>query len=608
MTQRPRPAAGAAAAARHRRHPDARRAGPRAQRAVSVAVPDRRGRGRGAAAARRRHATARRSSGSAAGGALGIVLVADRLAALMLLVSSVVTLAVLLYSLGQGITADDEREAPVSIYHPTFLILVGRRLQRLPRRRPVQPLRQLRDPARRQLRAAHPRRHRGADAGRHDLRRRQRGRPRCSSWSRSASTYAAAGTLNLAQISPAPRRRCPTSVEPDAAAAAAASPSPSRRPSSRCRCGCPTATRPPRPRSPRSSPACSPRSASTRSSAPRPCSSPTARSSDLLMVAALLTMVVGILGAIAQSDLKRLLSFTLVSHIGYMIFGIGAGHRGRACRGAVFYVVHHITIQTALFLVVGPDRAPGRQHGPAPARRPGPAAPRCSACCSSCPAMNLAGIPPLSGFLGKVGPAPGRPRPTAAPLALGARRRRHRSPACSRSTPSPRPGRWPSGARPSRRTRSRGCSPTPSEDGVPERRRPCTTSAPVVRTAATCTAAARPSARPTTTRPSGWPTTTPPTATCTSCSQAAALPTRLPALMVLPTAGLVAFSLALTGAGRPALRLHRPRRRRPAQPHALPHRRARRRPTGEPAHAAPPATAACARRGTAPCSGRWCCG
>ena len=44
---------------------------------------------------------------------------------------------------------------------------------------------------------------------------------------------------------------------------------------------------------------------------------------DLLLGAALLTMVVGILGAVAQTDIKRMLSFTLVSHIGYMMFGIG---------------------------------------------------------------------------------------------------------------------------------------------------------------------------------------------------------------------------------------------------------------------------------------------
>ena len=50
----------------------------------------------------------------------------------------------------------------------------------------------------------------------------------------------------------------------------------------------------------------------------------------VLMWVALATMLVGILGAIAQSDIKRLLSFTLVSHIGYMIFGVSLG-TARAC-------------------------------------------------------------------------------------------------------------------------------------------------------------------------------------------------------------------------------------------------------------------------------------
>src|SRR6478672_2313167 len=71
-----------------------------------------------------------------------------------------------------------------------------------------------------------------------------------------------------------------------------------------------------------------------------------------LMVAALLTMVVGILGALAQSDIKRLLSFTLVSHIGYMVFGLAMSSVA-GLAAAVFYVAHHITIQTSLFLVTG---------------------------------------------------------------------------------------------------------------------------------------------------------------------------------------------------------------------------------------------------------------
>src|SRR5699024_8952639 len=53
---------------------------------------------------------------------LGISLVADRLSALMLLVSTVVTLCVLAYSLGQGVV-EYGRHTPLSVFHPTFLVL-----------------------------------------------------------------------------------------------------------------------------------------------------------------------------------------------------------------------------------------------------------------------------------------------------------------------------------------------------------------------------------------------------------------------------------------------------------------------------------------------------
>lgn len=87
----------------------------------------------------------------------------------------------------------------------------------------------------------------------------------------------------------------------------------------------------------------------------------------ILLVAGLLTMIVGILGAIAQSDIKRLLSFTLVSHIGYMVFGIALSSE-LGMSAAIYYVAHHILVQTTLFLVVGLIE---RQAGSASLRRLG---------------------------------------------------------------------------------------------------------------------------------------------------------------------------------------------------------------------------------------------
>lgn len=121
----------------------------------------------------------------------------------------------------------------------------------------------------------------------------------------------------------------------------------------------------------------------------------------LLAWLALATMVVGILGAIAQNDLKRMLSFTLVSHIGFMVWGISTNTQA-GLAAAVFYVVHHITVQTALFLVAGLVE---RHGGTTSLVRLGSLAQAIPfvAALYLLPAFNLAGIPPFTGFIGKLG-------------------------------------------------------------------------------------------------------------------------------------------------------------------------------------------------------------
>ena len=121
----------------------------------------------------------------------------------------------------------------------------------------------------------------------------------------------------------------------------------------------------------------------------------------LLMWVALLTMFVGILGALAQIDIKRMLSFTLISHIGYMIFGIAVG-TPQALAAVVYYIAHHIVIQTSLFLVAGLiERRGGSTNVDrlAGMLRISPLL----GVLYLIPALNLGGIPPFSGFLGKVG-------------------------------------------------------------------------------------------------------------------------------------------------------------------------------------------------------------
>ncbi len=119
-----------------------------------------------------------------------------------------------------------------------------------------------------------------------------------------------------------------------------------------------------------------------------------------IMIVAALTMIVGILGAVAQADIKRLLSFTLVSHIGYMLFGIGLG-TAAGLSAATYYVVHHITVQTTLFLAAGLVE---RQGGTTSINRLGgilKASPVIGIL-FFIPMLSLGGIPPFSGFLGKL--------------------------------------------------------------------------------------------------------------------------------------------------------------------------------------------------------------
>ncbi len=65
-----------------------------------------------------------------------------------------------------------------------------------------------------------------------------------------------------------------------------------------------------------------------------------------------LTMFFGVLGAVSQFDFKRILSYHIISQVGYMAMGLGLYTRV-AIAGAIFYIAHHIIVKTALFLFAG---------------------------------------------------------------------------------------------------------------------------------------------------------------------------------------------------------------------------------------------------------------
>ncbi|WP_040491283.1 proton-conducting transporter transmembrane domain-containing protein, partial [Ilumatobacter nonamiensis] len=126
---------------------------------------------------------------------------------------------------------------------------------------------------------------------------------------------------------------------------------------------------------------------------------PESQQGTVLLVIGGLTMLVGVLGALAQDDLKRVLSFHIVGQIGYMIFGLGL-FTVAGVSAVVFYIVQTILVKTNLFLVAG---LIDRHFGTSRISRVGGvvrSAPIIAAL-FAVPALSLAGLPPSSGFAGK---------------------------------------------------------------------------------------------------------------------------------------------------------------------------------------------------------------
>jgi multicomponent Na+:H+ antiporter subunit D len=121
----------------------------------------------------------------------------------------------------------------------------------------------------------------------------------------------------------------------------------------------------------------------------------------MLLIVAALTMIIGVLGAIAQSDMKRILSFHIVSQIGYMVLGLALGGPA-ALAATVLFLVHQIPIKTALFLVQGIVE---HETGTSKLDEVGGMVHRSGwlAAAFMLPALSLAGLPPFSGFVGKLG-------------------------------------------------------------------------------------------------------------------------------------------------------------------------------------------------------------
>tara|TARA_R110002111_G_scaffold190060_2_gene255267 strand:+ start:1780 stop:3288 length:1509 start_codon:yes stop_codon:yes gene_type:complete len=122
--------------------------------------------------------------------------------------------------------------------------------------------------------------------------------------------------------------------------------------------------------------------------------------STVIMVLAIFTILSGGIGALIQNNIRKIFSYLIICHIGFMLAGLGV-YSSLAIAGTIFYLVHDIIVKTNLFMVSGlifkfkgtySMRLLGgfyKEH------------PKLSLL-MAVPLFSLVGIPPLSGFWGKL--------------------------------------------------------------------------------------------------------------------------------------------------------------------------------------------------------------
>ena len=127
----------------------------------------------------------------------------------------------------------------------------------------------------------------------------------------------------------------------------------------------------------------------------------------VILVLAPLTMLFGVLGAIVQTDIRRILSFHIISQVGYISFAAALvcsespvlSQAGLAA--AIFYMAHHMLVKTNLFFIsgiIGQKTGTEKLDGLGGLRQKIPIL----ALLFAIPAISLAGIPPSSGFWAKL--------------------------------------------------------------------------------------------------------------------------------------------------------------------------------------------------------------
>jgi NADH-quinone oxidoreductase subunit N len=120
----------------------------------------------------------------------------------------------------------------------------------------------------------------------------------------------------------------------------------------------------------------------------------------VLAIIAAITMLVGNISAVVQTNVKRMLAYSSIAHAGYLMMGLVSGTADGAA-GILFYVTSYIFMQIGAFVIVGLiEKADGTNVMLDDYRGLGKRQPLLAGLMAIF-MFSLAGIPPLAGFFGK---------------------------------------------------------------------------------------------------------------------------------------------------------------------------------------------------------------
>ncbi len=111
------------------------------------------------------------------------------------------------------------------------------------------------------------------------------------------------------------------------------------------------------------------------------------------------TVIIAVMMALVQHDLKRLLGYHAVSQVGYMVIGIGTGNPiGMA--GGLFHMLNNVMYKSCLFMISG---AVEKKAGTSDLDKLGGLAKAMPITFLSClvASLSISGIPPFNGFVSK---------------------------------------------------------------------------------------------------------------------------------------------------------------------------------------------------------------